>query len=84
MNPNVQNIPIRTAAGKEIRKTFIAPKGCVLVKADYSQVELRILAHVANIEALRSAFMHGKDVHAITASQVFGVSFQNRFLNQHI
>ncbi len=71
--PNLQNIPIRTKEGKQIRKCFIAPEGYSIIKADYSQVELRILAHVAEIQVLRDAFKNGKDVHSITASQVFGV-----------
>jgi DNA polymerase-1 len=73
VSPNLQNIPIRTEEGKMIRKAFIAPKGHVIMKVDYSQVELRILAHIANIDALKEAFRNGKDVHAITASQVFKV-----------
>lgn len=71
--PNLQNIPIRTNEGREIRKKFTVPPGCRMIKADYSQVELRILAHVAHIDVLRDAFREGKDVHSITASQVFGV-----------
>jgi DNA polymerase-1 len=73
VSPNLQNIPVRTAEGKMIRKSFMAPDGHVILKVDYSQVELRILAHIANIDVLKDAFRNGKDVHAITASQVFKV-----------
>jgi DNA polymerase-1 len=72
-DPNLQNIPIRTEEGRKIRQAFIAPKGSVLMSADYSQIELRLLAHYANIEALKSAFHQGLDIHAMTASEVFGV-----------
>ena len=72
-NPNLQNIPVRTDAGRKIRECFIAPKGYKLVSADYSQVELRLLAAVADVKALKEAFRHGVDVHASTASRVFGV-----------
>ena len=72
-DPNLQNIPIRTEEGRKIRRAFIAPPGCVLLSGDYSQIELRLLAHVADIAALKEAFRVGLDIHAITASQVFGV-----------
>ena len=65
-NPNLQNIPVRTEAGRKIRECFVAPKGCKLVSADYSQVELRLLAAVADVNALKEAFRHGVDVHAST------------------
>jgi DNA polymerase-1 len=72
-DPNLQNIPIRTEEGGRIRRAFIAEPGHVLVSADYSQIELRLLAHVADIEALKTAFVAGEDIHARTASEVFGV-----------
>ncbi|HEY6334401.1 MAG TPA: DNA polymerase I, partial [Alphaproteobacteria bacterium] len=71
--PNLQNIPVRTEEGRRIRRAFVADKGNKLVSLDYSQIELRLLAHVANIEALERAFKEGVDIHALTASQVFGV-----------
>jgi DNA polymerase-1 len=72
-DPNLQNIPVRTEEGRKIRHAFIAEPGLVLLSADYSQIELRLLAHVAGIEALKVAFRDGIDIHAMTASQVFGV-----------
>jgi DNA polymerase-1 len=71
--PNLQNIPIRTEEGSRIRKAFIAEPGHVLVSADYSQIELRLLAHVADLPVLRESFANGEDIHARTASEVFGV-----------
>lgn len=71
--PNLQNIPIRTEEGREIRTAFVAPKGMTLVSADYSQVELRLLAHIADIPALKKAFADGVDIHAMTASEMFNV-----------
>ena len=71
--PNLQNIPIRTEAGRKIRKAFVAAPGHKLVSADYSQIELRLLAEVANVPALRQAFKDGIDIHAMTASEMFGV-----------
>jgi len=72
-DPNLQNIPVRTEEGRKIRRAFVAESGNVLLSADYSQIELRLLAHVAGIEALKDAFAEGQDIHAITAAQVFGV-----------
>ena len=72
-DPNLQNIPVRTEEGRRIREAFVAPEGRVIVALDYSQIELRILAHVAGIDALKQAFKDGQDIHAITASQMFGV-----------
>ena len=71
--PNLQNIPIRTEEGRKIRKAFIADKGNKLVSADYSQIELRLLAEIADIPSLRKAFTDGLDIHAMTASEMFGV-----------
>jgi len=75
-DPNLQNIPIRTEEGRKIRKTFIAEPGHQLLSADYSQIELRLLAHVADIGALKEAFHSGADIHAMTASEVFGVPIE--------
>ena len=71
--PNLQNIPVRTDLGAEIRKMFVPDPGCVFVDADYSQIELRVLAHMAGDEAMQEAFNSGEDIHRVTASQVFGV-----------
>src|SRR5690606_22955011 len=71
--PNLQNIPIRTAEGRKIRTAFVAALGNLLISADYSQIELRVLAHVADIPQLRQAFADGVDIHAMTASEMFGV-----------
>lgn len=73
LEPNLQNIPVRTERGKELRRFFCAKAGCVLVDADYSQIELRILAHLADDQAMIDAFKHDLDIHTITASQVFGI-----------
>lgn len=72
-DPNLQNIPVRTEEGRKIRRAFIAAPGHVLMSADYSQIELRLAAHVADIASLKDAFRQGIDIHALTASQVFGV-----------
>ena len=71
--PNLQNIPVRTEEGRRIRQAFVAPEGALLISADYSQIELRVLAHVADIPQLKKAFAEGLDIHAMTASEMFGV-----------
>ena len=76
-DPNLQNIPIRTEDGRKIRRAFIASPGMKLVSADYSQIELRLLAEIAGIEQLRKAFRDGLDIHAMTASEMFGVPVKN-------
>ena len=75
-DPNLQNIPIRTEEGSRIRHAFVAEPGHVLVSADYSQIELRLLAHVADIPALKDSFARGEDIHARTASEVFGIPME--------
>ncbi|MEE4913737.1 DNA polymerase I [Pseudomonas alliivorans] len=76
-DPNLQNIPIRTAEGRRIRQAFVAPKGYKLLAADYSQIELRIMAHLAQDEGLLHAFRNDLDVHRATAAEVFGVDLEN-------
>ncbi|MBQ1388785.1 MAG: DNA polymerase I [Clostridia bacterium] len=73
LEPNLQNIPVRTEQGRQLRKFFIAGDGCTLEDADYSQIELRVLAHIANDEAMIDAFTNEVDIHTVTASQVFGL-----------
>ncbi len=74
--PNLQNIPVRTAEGRRIRQAFIAPEGWRLVAADYSQIELRILAHLSGDEALCQAFRNGEDIHRATAAEIFGIPLE--------
>lgn len=76
-DPNLQNIPVRTEEGRKIRSAFIADEGCRLLSVDYSQIELRLLAEIADIGSLKQAFQDGVDIHALTASQVFGVPLEN-------
>jgi DNA polymerase-1 len=75
-DPNLQNIPIRSPEGRRIRSAFIAPPGRRIVSADYSQIELRIMAHLSGDKGLRHAFEHGHDVHQATAAEVFGVPLE--------
>ncbi len=75
-NPNLQNIPVRTDEGRELRKLFTASEGNVFIDADYSQIELRLMAHFSGCEKLKEAYRNGADIHAITASQVFGVPLE--------
>ena len=75
-DPNLQNIPIRTEEGRKIRDAFIPEEGHVLVAADYSQIELRLLAHVADLSTMKQAFADGVDIHALTASEMFGVNLE--------
>ncbi|WP_091354008.1 DNA polymerase I [Amphritea atlantica] len=76
-DPNLQNIPIRSAEGRRIRQAFVAPQGYKLVAADYSQIELRIMAHLSQDKGLLNAFAHGEDVHKATAAEVFGVALDS-------
>ena len=75
LNPNLQNIPVRTPIGRELRECFIAGPGCKLIAADYSQVELRLLATIADVKFLQEAFREGVDIHRKTAAQVFGIPY---------
>ena len=76
-DPNLQNIPVRTEEGRKIRHAFVAEKGCKLLSVDYSQIELRLAAHIAEVEPLKQAFRDGLDIHAMTASQVFDVPIED-------
>ena len=76
LEPNLQNIPVRTSEGRAIRKAFVSDKGKRLISADYSQIELRVLAHMADTPTLRQAFADGLDIHAMTASEMFGVPIE--------
>jgi DNA polymerase-1 len=78
LEPNLQNIPVRTSEGRAIRKAFVSEKGKRLISADYSQIELRVLAHMADTPTLRQAFADGLDIHARTASEMFGVPIENK------
>jgi DNA polymerase-1 len=75
-DPNLQNIPVRTEEGRKIRRAFVAEPGHVLISADYSQIELRLLAHIGDIAQLKRAFTDGLDIHAMTASEMFGVPIE--------
>ena len=81
-DPNLQNIPIRSEEGRRIRQAFIAPKGYKLVAADYSQIELRIMAHLSGDEGLLTAFQQGKDIHTATAAEIFGIALKQVDSNQ--
>ena len=77
VEPNLQNIPVRSEEGREIRRAFVAREGCVLLDADYSQIELRVLAHLSGDPAMRDAFIRGQDIHTRTAAEVNGVPFES-------
>lgn len=77
VEPNLQNIPVRSEEGREIRKAFVAKAGCVLLDADYSQIELRVLAHLSGDPAMQDAFLRGQDIHTRTAAEVNGVPFES-------
>lgn len=81
-NPNLMNIPVRTEQGREIRRAFVAEQGCYLLSADYSQIELRILAHITQDPGLLSVFQQGEDIHAATAARLFGVPINQVTKNQ--
>jgi len=81
-DPNLQNIPIRSAEGRQIRKAFVVPQGKVMVAADYSQIELRIMAHLSKDQGLLNAFYTGQDVHKATAAEVFGVTLEEVTIDQ--
>ncbi|WP_286868771.1 DNA polymerase, partial [Herbaspirillum sp. UBA812] len=70
----LQNIPIRTPEGRRIREAFVAPEGCVIVSADYSQIELRIMAHISEDENMLKAFANNEDIHKATAAEIFGIA----------
>ena len=76
-DPNLQNIPVRENIGRQIRQAFIAPEGRILLAADYSQIELRLMAHFSQDEALLHAFNYGQDIHSRTASEVLGVALED-------
>ena len=76
-DPNLQNIPVRTQEGRDIRKAFVAKPDHLLISADYSQVELRLMAHVADVKKLKAAFLNGMDIHAATASEIFNIPIEN-------
>ena len=81
-DPNLQNIPIRSQEGRQIRQAFIAERGKVLISADYSQIELRLLAHMADVEALKSALSENADIHAMTAAEIFGIPLKQISLDE--
>ena len=78
-DPNLQNIPIKNIEGKEIRSAFVSDKNSKLISADYSQIEMRILAHMGDVKELKKAFLNKEDIHTLTASQIFDVSLNSLF-----